>query len=83
MVCRFYRSTIVDPAGNVAIAPEYVPLYDHFSITVPPGMDGGRWNIEQASHDRIRLYTVPAYIARSAQELMLPSEVVSADAPGS
>jgi hypothetical protein len=73
---------IVDPDGNVAAAPETIPWYDHFTVTVPVGQDGRLWKVENAFGDRFRLYTVPAYIARSAQELLLPGEVVAADAAG-
>jgi len=46
---------------------------------VPPGEDGKLWRFEQCSGDRM-LMTVPPYLARSAEELLLPKEVVDRDA---
>ena len=45
---------------------------------VPPGTDGKLWKIEQASGVG-NLMTVPPYFARSAEERLLPREVVEDD----
>lgn len=50
-----------------------------FSVTVPPGQDGKLWRFAKSSGRRL-LMTVPPYLARSAEELLLPREVVEADA---
>ncbi|MBI1371424.1 MAG: DUF4838 domain-containing protein [Phycisphaera sp.] len=50
-----------------------------FSVPVPAGEDGKLWKFDNAQGQRL-LMTVPPYLARSAEELMLPAEVVDADA---
>ena len=50
----------------------------YFNIPVPPGQDGKLWEFGFASGS-VALLTVPPYLARSPQELMLPREVVEAD----
>jgi len=50
----------------------------YFNIPVPEGQDGKLWEFGFASGD-VALLTVPSYLARSPQELMLPREVVEAD----
>jgi hypothetical protein len=51
----------------------------YFNIPVPSGQDGKLWEFGFASGSVV-LLTVPSYLARSPQELMLPKEVVTADA---
>ena len=50
-------------------------------VEVPEGQDGRLWRIR---HGRgpVRLLTVPPCLARSAEELLLPKEVVEADGRG-
>lgn len=50
----------------------------YFSVDVPAGMDGKLWKFERGSGRRL-LMTVPPYFARSAQELLLPREVIEAE----
>jgi len=50
----------------------------YFGIPVAPGQDGKLWKFEQSAGRRV-LLTVPPYFARSADELLLPREVVEAD----
>jgi hypothetical protein len=47
-------------------------------VAVPNGQAGRFWRVEQARGDLFFL-TVPPFIARSPQELLLPKEVVEAD----
>lgn len=68
---------IVDPAGKPALRLEGRKPGYH-SLAVPPGLDGKLWKIEQAS-GAVRLLTVPPCLARSGDELLLPSEVVRRD----
>ena len=49
-----------------------------FQAPVPPGQDGKLWKFENSQGQRL-LMTVPPYLARSAEELLLPQEVVEAD----
>ena len=49
-----------------------------FKVEVPPGTDGALWKFER-SHGQRLLMTVPPYLARSGEELLLPREVVEAD----
>lgn len=68
---------LLDPDGN------RVPLAGdgtgYFAVTVPPGQDGKLWQFVNTPGYRL-LMTVPPYFARSADELLLPREVVEADA---
>lgn len=49
-----------------------------FKVPVGEGQDGKLWKFENTHGQRL-LMTVPAYLARSAEELMLPIEVLEAD----
>lgn len=51
-----------------------------FHVPVPAGEDGKLWKFENSQGQRL-LMTVPPYLARSGAELLLPAEVVAADAP--
>lgn len=50
-----------------------------FRAPVPSGQDGRLWKFEDCVGQRL-LMTVPPYLARRAEELLLPAEVVEADA---
>jgi len=50
----------------------------YFNIPVAPGQDGKLWEFTSSAGARY-LMTVPPYLARSAEELMLPKDVVEAD----
>jgi hypothetical protein len=50
-----------------------------FKVEVPPGTDGALWRFEQNLGQRL-LMTVPPYLARTGEELLLPREVIAADA---
>jgi len=50
-----------------------------FKVPVPAGQDGRLWKFENSQGQRL-LMTVPPYLARGAEELLLPAEVVEADA---
>lgn len=52
----------------------------YFSIPIAPGQDGRLWKLEKSAFF-VALMTVPSCVARSAEELLLPREVVEADAP--
>jgi hypothetical protein len=49
-----------------------------FNVEVPPGADGALWMFDDNVGQRL-LMTVPPYLARSGEELLLPREVVAAD----
>ena len=49
-----------------------------FQVKVPEGQDGRLWKFEN-THGRRQLVTVPPYLAISADDLLLPKEVVEAD----
>ncbi len=65
---------IVDPDGKSAFVLDQRKL-GYYSVPVSPGQDGQLWRIQQAS-GAVRLLTVPPYLARSADELLLPRETV-------
>lgn len=50
-----------------------------FNVPVPEGQDGTLWKFANSQDLRL-LMTVPPYFARSTEELLLPAEVVAADA---
>lgn len=50
-----------------------------FKVPVPEGQDGKLWKFANCVGQRL-LMTVPPYLARSGEELLLPAEVVQADA---
>lgn len=49
-----------------------------FSVPVPDGQDGKIWKFQNTQGVRF-LMTVPPYFARTAEQLLLPKEVVEAD----
>ena len=71
---------LVDGDGNAVydFADIAVPAY--FAVPVPEGQDGRLWRVDRAA-GRVALMTVPPYLARNVQELLLPREVVERDAP--
>ena len=66
---------IVDALGRRALDFAEMDGPGYFEVPVPPGTDGKLWKIEQATGVS-SLMTVPPYLARSADELLLPREVV-------
>lgn len=69
--------TIVDGAGAKTSLSAKA---DYWSVPVAPGQDGKLWHFEN-TRGQFRLMTVPPYLARSADEMLLPQEVVTADTP--
>jgi hypothetical protein len=67
-----------DGDGNAVLDFRDLQRPGYFRVPVPPGQDGRLWKIENASGQRL-LMTVPPYLARSGQELLLPLEVLEAD----
>jgi hypothetical protein len=51
---------------------------NYYSVSVPDGQDGQLWRFRYA-RGPVRLLTVPPYLARSGDELLLPREVVERD----
>jgi hypothetical protein len=51
----------------------------YWSVPVAQGQDGKAWMLSTVS-GQVMLMTVPPYLARSAAEMLLPREVVEADA---
>ncbi len=70
--------TLVDPSGNTAL--DFATTEEGwFKVPVPEGQDGKLWTFEESQGQRL-LMTVPPYLARNGEELLLPIEVVEADA---
>jgi hypothetical protein len=63
-------------SGQRVFAFDKKPGY--FSVPVEPGEDGTLWKLDHCNGQRL-LMTVPPYLARSADELLLPAEVVERD----
>jgi len=73
------KGSFIDPDGKSAYA--FNPKAGYFETPVPAGQDGKLWSYKGYWHKaRLMLMTVPPYLARNAKELMLPKEVVEADA---
>jgi hypothetical protein len=70
---------LLDGSGSVVFSFEEMDKPDYFSVAVPEGQDGRLWRFEHCSGSRM-LMTVPPYLAPSAADLLLPREVVAADA---
>lgn len=68
--------TMRDGSGRTVHSFEKRPGY--FSVPVPPGEDGRLWSFYHCLGDKV-LMTVPPYLARNAEELLLPREVVERD----
>jgi len=69
---------LLDGSGTVAL--DFTGRGDGwFTVPVPAGQDGKLWTFVDTQGQRL-LMTVPPYLARSGEELLLPVEVVSADA---
>lgn len=49
-------------------------------VKVQPGQDGRLWSLRNMTRGSFQLMTVPPYLAASAEELMLPAEVIERDA---
>ena len=73
--------TVHSPDGQTALSFDRAQAGYH-SVPVPPGNDGKLWKVHHAA-GAIRLLTVPPYLARSGEELLLPKEVVARDAADS
>ena len=73
------RGVVRDGDGETIYSFEKVEGGEgYFSIPVPDGQDGRLWELLNA-YGRQMLMTVPPYLARSGEELMLPREVIDAD----
>jgi hypothetical protein len=69
---------LLDGAGN--LVHDFTGKGDGwFAVKVPAGQDGKLWTFADTQGQRL-LMTVPPYLARNGTELLLPAEVVAADA---
>ncbi len=68
-------------AGDGSVALDFNGKGDGwFKVEVQAGQDGKLWTFADTQGQRL-LMTVPPFLARSGAELLLPREVVEADAP--
>ena len=82
-----WASRVANWAGKISgklLAPDGRELLDFakledgfFKVEVPVGADAALWKPEPSVGQR--LMTVPPYLARTGEELLLPREVVDAD----
>jgi hypothetical protein len=70
---------VVNPQGKPAFNFNDLRAAGYFSVPVPAGQDGALWKMEDVSGARV-LMTVPSCFAKTAETLLLPKEVVEADA---
>ena len=71
---------LLDAQGRTALAFDAMDRPGYFSVEVPAGQDGRLWKFEHCAGSRM-LMTVPPYLAARPADLLLPREVVAADAP--
>jgi hypothetical protein len=69
---------VLDGDGKLVKKLEAEGAPGYWSVPVPPGQDGKLWMLDRIP-GQIMLMTVPPFLARSADELLLPREVVAAD----
>jgi hypothetical protein len=68
---------LVAPDGKVAL--DFAKVEEGwFKVPVGPGLDGRLWKFEDSQGQRLMM-TVPPYLARRAEDLLLPVEVIEAD----
>ena len=72
---------IVTPDGQVALSFDKAVSNNFWSVPVAPGQDGKLWMLSQIN-GQVKLMTVPPYLARSADEMLVPREVLNRDAGG-
>ncbi len=70
---------VLDGDGHVAFSFGDMAEPGYFRIDVPAGQDGRLWAFRNCAGRRM-LMTVPPYLAPTAEALLLPREVVEADA---
>lgn len=69
--------TLIDPDGKQII--DFAKVEEGwFKVPVAAGQDGKLWKFNNSQGQRL-LMTVPPYLARSADELLLPEEVLERD----
>ena len=64
--------------GSGKVVHQFAAKPGYFSVAVPVGEDAALWQFANTGGQRV-LLTVPPYLARSANELLLPREVVEKD----
>ncbi len=64
--------------GDGRIVKTFDNSSGYFEVPVAPGQDGRLWKFDNTAGQRM-LLTVPPYLARNAEELLLPAEVVETD----
>jgi hypothetical protein len=70
---------LLDPDGKSVLKFTAEGNPGYWSTPVAPGQDGKLWQLSSISGG-VLLMTTPPYLARSADELLLPKEVVEKDA---
>ena len=78
---RHNHTTIRLPDGTVVVGWQNQEINSGpFAIDVPEGADGKLWFITATRGGEFSLLTVPPYLTRHPDELLLPREVIEADA---
>jgi hypothetical protein len=73
------QGRLLDGSGKAVFDFSEMQAAGYFSVPAPAGQDGKLWRFEDADGARL-LMTVPPYLAPSGEQLLLPREVVEADA---
>lgn len=74
------KGELLDASGKSLFSFSTMKEPGYFKVPVPRGQSGVLWKFENCSGQRL-LLNVPPCLARNAAELLLPREVVDADAP--
>jgi hypothetical protein len=70
-----------DGSGEIVLTFDGGPYPGYFNVEVPPGQPGKAWLFWYCGGTPF-LMTVPSFIARSPEELLVPREVLEAELRG-
>jgi hypothetical protein len=77
---RDAQGQVLDGSGKKVFTFDGAENRNYWSTPVAPGQDGKLWKLDNIV-GQVMLMTVPPYLARNAEEMMVPAEVLKADAP--
>jgi hypothetical protein len=75
---RNAQGQVLDGSGNKVFTFDTGESRNYWSVPVPSGQDGKLWRLDNIA-GQVMLMTVPPYLARSAEEMMVPAEVLKTD----
>jgi hypothetical protein len=72
---------VLDSRGRAVFSFDGMDAPGYFRIAVPEGQDGAFWQFNHCTGSRL-LLTTPPSLAPTPEDLLLPREVITADAAG-